>query len=151
MATSLSKAGGLATPTARARPVRRGTAPVPSSKIAAAAASEELVDLVAEGFDAGIRLGQFIAPDLVVVRLTPPLPFVVVGSPDYLRQRRQPERIGDLRDHACLRCCQVNLSRSKNPEAGCAITLPPPHSAIRSPPRLERSAVLIARRDGVED
>src|ERR1700693_1357580 len=49
------------------------------------AASEELVDLAAAGFDAGIRLGQFIAPDMVAVRLTPPFPFVVVGSPDYLR------------------------------------------------------------------
>src|SRR6516225_1771269 len=48
-------------------------------------------------------------------------------------------------------CCQVNLSRSGKPEAGCAITLPSPHSAIRSPLRLERSAALIARRDGVED
>src|SRR5580692_11261572 len=74
------------------------------------AASEELVDLAAEGFDAGIRLGQFIAPDMVVVRLTPPFPFVVVGSPDYLRQRRQPERIGDLRDHAFLRMRRSNGS-----------------------------------------
>src|SRR5712672_1540237 len=41
------------------------------------AASNELVDLAAGGFDAGIRLGQLIAPDMVVVRLTPPLPFVV--------------------------------------------------------------------------
>ena len=50
------------------------------------AASAELVDLAAEGFDAGIRLGQFIAADMVAVRLTPPFPFVVVGSPDYLRR-----------------------------------------------------------------
>ena len=57
------------------------------------AASDEMVDLAAGGFDAGIRLGQFIAPDMVVVRLTPPFPFVVVGSPDYLRRRTAPERI----------------------------------------------------------
>src|SRR3974390_2781102 len=49
------------------------------------AASDEMVDLAAGGFDAGIRLGQFIAPDMVVVRLTQPFPFVVVSSPDYLR------------------------------------------------------------------
>jgi DNA-binding transcriptional LysR family regulator len=67
------------------------------------AASEELIDLAAEGFDAGIRLGQFIAADMVAVRLTPPFPFVVVGSPDYLRRRTPPERIEDLRGHACLR------------------------------------------------
>ena len=67
------------------------------------AVSKELVDIAAEGFDAGIRLGQFIAADMVAVRLTPPFPFVVVGSPDYLRARRRPERIDDLRSHACLR------------------------------------------------
>ena len=74
------------------------------------AASPELVDLAAEGFDAGIRLGQFIAPDMVAVRLTPPFSFAVVGSPDYLRQRKPPERIDDLRDHACLRMRRSNGS-----------------------------------------
>src|SRR5580704_11438763 len=48
------------------------------------AAGPELVDIAAEGFDAGIRLGQFVAADMITVRLTPPFPFVVVGSPDYL-------------------------------------------------------------------
>ena len=67
------------------------------------AASEQMVDLATGGFDAGIRLGQFIAPDMVAVRLTPPFPFTVVGSPDYLRERPPPERIDDLRAHACLR------------------------------------------------
>ena len=74
------------------------------------AASPELVDLAAEGFDAGIRLGQFIAPDMVAVRLTPPFPLVVVGSPEYLRGRKRPERIDDLRDHACLRMRRSNGS-----------------------------------------
>jgi DNA-binding transcriptional LysR family regulator len=67
------------------------------------AASGELIDLAAEGFDAGIRLGQFIAADMVAVRLTPPLSYVVVGSPDYLSRRKRPERIEDLGGHACLR------------------------------------------------
>src|SRR5258708_19509942 len=67
------------------------------------AANEELVDLAAEGFDAGIRLGQFIAADMVAVRLTRPFPFAVVGSPEYLRRCKRPERIHDLRPHACLR------------------------------------------------
>src|ERR1700761_3998143 len=74
------------------------------------AASAELVDLAAQGFDAGIRLGQFIAADMVAVRLSPPFPFVVVGSPDYLRRRRRPERIDDLRGHACLRMRRSNGS-----------------------------------------
>jgi DNA-binding transcriptional LysR family regulator len=45
------------------------------------ATSEELIDVAAEGFDAGIRLGQFIAADMVAVRLTTPFP---------IRRRCQP-------------------------------------------------------------
>jgi DNA-binding transcriptional LysR family regulator len=67
------------------------------------AASDAMIDLAAGGFDAGIRFGHLIAPDMVVVRLTPPFPFMVVGSPEYLRRRKPPERIDDLRAHACLR------------------------------------------------
>jgi DNA-binding transcriptional LysR family regulator len=67
------------------------------------ATSDELVDLAKKGFDAGIRLGESIAKDMVAVRLTPPLPFAVVGSPAYLDGRKPPERIEDLRGHACLR------------------------------------------------
>ena len=74
------------------------------------AASSELVDLAAGGFDAGIRLGQFIAPDVAAVRLTPPFPFLVVGSSDYFRRRQRPERIDDLRRHACLRFRRSNGS-----------------------------------------
>ncbi len=54
------------------------------------AASGELLDLAAGGFDAGVRMGQFITADMVAVRLTPPFPFVVVGSPGYLRRRSRP-------------------------------------------------------------
>jgi DNA-binding transcriptional LysR family regulator len=72
------------------------------------AASDEMVDLATGGFDAGIRLGQFIAPDMVVVRLTPPFSFVVVGSPDYLARHGRPQRLDDLRLHACLRMRRSN-------------------------------------------
>ncbi|WP_426422941.1 LysR family transcriptional regulator [Bradyrhizobium genosp. A] len=67
------------------------------------AASEELVDLAAGGFDAGIRMGQFITPDMIAVRLTKPLPLIVVGSPAYLARAGRPEHPDDLRAHACLR------------------------------------------------
>jgi DNA-binding transcriptional LysR family regulator len=72
------------------------------------AASEEMVDLARGGFDAGIRFGQFIAPDMVAVRLTPPFPFTVVASPDYLARHGRPQRVEDLRDHACLRLRRSN-------------------------------------------
>jgi DNA-binding transcriptional LysR family regulator len=67
------------------------------------AANRELVDIAAEGFDAGIRLGEFIAADMVAVRLTPPFRFIVVAHPDYLARRGRPERPEDLREHACIR------------------------------------------------
>jgi DNA-binding transcriptional LysR family regulator len=72
------------------------------------AASADLVDIAAQGFDAGIRLGQFIEADMIAVRLTPPFPFAVVASPDYLRGRKRPERVDDLRHHACLRLRRSN-------------------------------------------
>src|SRR3984885_5712066 len=74
------------------------------------AASADLVDIAAEGFDAGIRLGQFIEADMIAVPLTPSLPLAVVGSPDYLRRRQRPQLIDDLRRHACLRMRRSNGS-----------------------------------------
>ena len=73
-------------------------------------ADEELVDIAAAGFDAGIRMGQFIAADMVAVRLTQPFRFITVGSPDYLRRKGKPERPDDLREHACLRLRRSNAA-----------------------------------------
>src|SRR5277367_2051552 len=74
------------------------------------AASPDLVDIAAEGFDAGIRLGQFIEADMIALRLKPSHPLAVVGSPGYLRRRQRPECIDDLRRHACLRMRRSNGS-----------------------------------------
>jgi DNA-binding transcriptional LysR family regulator len=67
------------------------------------AVSEKLIDLAAQGFDAGIRLGQFIATDMIAVRLSPPFRLIVIGSPAYFARRGRPECPDDLRGHACLR------------------------------------------------
>src|ERR1044072_8192900 len=72
------------------------------------AASEQMVDLAAEGFDAGVRMGQFIAADMVAVRMTPPFRFSVVGSPSYLARSGRPKRPDDLRQHSCLRLRRSN-------------------------------------------
>jgi DNA-binding transcriptional LysR family regulator len=72
------------------------------------AASEELVDLAAEGFDAGVRMGQFIAADMIAVRLTRPFRFIIVGSPAYFDRSERPKRPDDLRQHACLRLRRSN-------------------------------------------
>jgi DNA-binding transcriptional LysR family regulator len=67
------------------------------------AASEELVDLAKGGYDAGIRMGEFIAEDMVAVRLTPSLRYVVVGTPKYFANRGRPQVPADLAAHACIR------------------------------------------------
>ena len=72
------------------------------------AASEKLVDLAADGFDAGVRLGQFIDADMVAVRLTPPFRLVIVASPTYLARHERPERPEELRRHSCLRMRRSN-------------------------------------------
>jgi len=67
------------------------------------AASEELIDLAKDGFDAGIRLGEFVAADMVAVRLTPSFRYAIVASPVYLNRRGRPGQIRNLHDHACVR------------------------------------------------
>ena len=66
-------------------------------------AGAELVELTDGRFDAGIRLGELIASDMVAVRLTPPLRYAMVASPDYLDRRGRPESPQDLGSHSCVR------------------------------------------------
>ena len=60
------------------------------------------MDIVAEGFDAGVRESEAIERDMVQVRLTDPFRFVVVGTPDYLSHHGAPERPEDLLRHECI-------------------------------------------------
>jgi DNA-binding transcriptional LysR family regulator len=66
------------------------------------AVDDRLVDIVAEGYDAGVRLTESIERDMVQVRLTDPFRFVVVGAPSYLKERGVPERPKDLLQHECI-------------------------------------------------
>ena len=63
---------------------------------------DRFVDIVAEGYDAGVRLSEAIQRDMVQVRLTDSFRFVVVGAPAYLAQRGTPERPEDLLRHECI-------------------------------------------------
>ena len=63
---------------------------------------DRLVDIVAEGFDAGIRLGEMIAEDMVAVRLTPPFKAIMVAAPSYLKAKGEPRSIADLSSHNCI-------------------------------------------------
>ncbi len=63
---------------------------------------DRMVDIVAEGFDAGIRFGGTIADDFVAVKLGEPLKWVAVASPRYLYHHAEPMRPEDLLHHACI-------------------------------------------------
>ena len=65
-------------------------------------AEDRLVDIVAEGYDAGVRLSEAIERDMVQVRLTGAFRFVVVGAPHYLAEHGTPERPEDLLRHECM-------------------------------------------------
>lgn len=67
------------------------------------ATDDRLIDIVAGGFDAGIRFGERIAQDMVAVRVSRDVRFSVVGAPDYFAQRPPPQTPHDLRAHACIR------------------------------------------------
>jgi len=60
---------------------------------------DAITDIVASGFDAGIRLGQMIAEDMVTVRLTPPVQAIIVAAPAYINRRGRPRTIADLASH----------------------------------------------------
>jgi len=63
---------------------------------------ERFVDIVAEGYDAGVRLSEAIERDMVQVRLTDAFRFVVVGAPSYLARHGTPQRPEDLLRHECI-------------------------------------------------
>lgn len=66
-------------------------------------ATDRLVDIVAEGFDAGIRLGESLRDGMTAVKIKPRLRLTVVGSPGYFETREMPRTPADLKDHVCIR------------------------------------------------
>ncbi|MHC2016948.1 LysR family transcriptional regulator [Methylobacterium sp. CM6247] len=63
---------------------------------------DRLADLVAAGFDAGIRFCEAVEGDMVAVRVGPDLRTVVVGTPDYFARHPRPETPADLEHHNCV-------------------------------------------------
>lgn len=62
-----------------------------------------LIDIVAGGFDAGIRTVDLVPRDMVAVPCSPPLQFRIVATPAYLASRGRPRTPADLHAHACIR------------------------------------------------
>ena len=65
-------------------------------------ATDRLVDIVAEGFDAGIRLGESLSEGMTAVRINPRLRLGVFGSPSYFSERPKPLAPEELQGHVCL-------------------------------------------------
>ena len=61
-----------------------------------------MIDIVRDGFDAGIRFGEHVAADMIAVPVGVPQPFVVVASPAYLAARGVPASPRALLEHACI-------------------------------------------------
>jgi DNA-binding transcriptional LysR family regulator len=61
-----------------------------------------LTDIVAERCDAGIRLGEQVAKDMIAVRIGPDMRMAVVGAPSYFAQHEPPQTPQDLTAHNCI-------------------------------------------------
>ena len=61
-----------------------------------------LTDIVAQGYDAGVRLGEQVAKDMIAVRIGRDMRMAVVGSPAYFGTRSRPETPQDLTTHNCI-------------------------------------------------
>jgi DNA-binding transcriptional LysR family regulator len=61
-----------------------------------------LTDIVAERYDAGVRLGEQVGKDMIAVRIGPDMRMAVVAAPSYFKTRRRPKTPEDLTSHACI-------------------------------------------------
>ena len=61
-----------------------------------------LTDIAAERFDAGVRLGEQVAKDMIAVRIGPDVRFAVIGAKSYFAKRAPPLTPQDLSAHACI-------------------------------------------------
>jgi len=105
--------------------------------------SNDPVDLVAEEYDAGVQLGEFIQRDMIAVRVTQEMRLAVVGSPQYFKSRSLPRKPQDLRDHSCIGFRFSNaLYRWEFEKGRKALTVSPQGPASFDDPDLVIQAVL---------
>ena len=104
------------------------------------------VDIVADGFDAGVRYGEHLAQDMIAVALGPPQRYAVVASPDHIARHGRPKHPKDVLDHPCIR---VRFGRGtmldwEFEKAGRVVNVSPPAKLIVNYP----GAAYRAARDG---
>ena len=87
-----------------------------------------LVDIVEQGFDAGVRLGEAVPRDMIAIRLTDDARFLAVASPAYLAAHAPPRIPDDLRQHQCIgqRLPSGKRYRWEFAKRGQEITIDPP-------------------------
>ena len=105
------------------------------------------VDIVAGGFDAGVRYGEHLAQDMIAVALGPPQRYAVVASAHHVAQHGRPKHPKDLLDHPCIR---IRFGRGalldyEFEKAGRVVKVSPPAKLILNYPGL----ALRAAHDGV--
>jgi DNA-binding transcriptional LysR family regulator len=105
------------------------------------------VDIVATGFDAGVRYGEHLAQDMIAVSLGPPQRYAVVASPQYIAQHGRPKHPKDLLGHTAIR---TRFGSGEMPDwefekGGRIVKVAPPGKLIASYPGLARQAAI----DGV--
>ncbi|MES2194452.1 MAG: LysR family transcriptional regulator [Pseudomonadota bacterium] len=105
------------------------------------------VDIVAGGFDAGVRYGEHLAQDMIAVSLGPPQRYAVVASAQYVAQHGRPKLPKDLLDHPCIRVRFGHgaLLECEFEKAGRVVKVSPPAKLIANYPGL----ALRAAHDGV--
>jgi DNA-binding transcriptional LysR family regulator len=105
------------------------------------------VDIVAGGFDAGVRYGEHLAQDMIAVSLGPPQRYAVVASPDYVAKHGRPKHPKDLLHHVGIRI-RFGIGAIRDWEfekAGRVVKVAPTGRLIANYPGLARQAAL----DGV--
>jgi DNA-binding transcriptional LysR family regulator len=107
--------------------------------------SDTLTDIVAERFDAGIRLGERIERDMIAVRVTDELPLVVAGSPAYFEQRGKPKTPDDLVGHDCVR-----IRFSSGTYVPWRFRVKRPDLEVHVEGRLSVNSVAVARQAAIE-
>jgi DNA-binding transcriptional LysR family regulator len=99
-------------------------------------------EMVAGGYDAGIRIGEFIDRDMVAVRVSPPFSWLVLGSPAYFDARGRPLVPEDIAHHECIRFRRPDtgeIYRWEFERDGQALSIDPPGCILANDATLLRS------------
>jgi DNA-binding transcriptional LysR family regulator len=98
--------------------------------------------LVGSGYDAGVRIGEYIDRDMVATRVSRPFTWLVVGSPSYLERHGRPRAPEDLSRHECLRYRRPEIGdvyRWEFERNGQSVIIDPPGSVLVNDPALLRT------------